>query len=462
MKRKINLLFSLLVICSILLQPFSIKSYAMDSTEKMEISIGAIPKNGSTETCLLCGSSIEFNVVFLAADGSLLKEDSTNVVWEVSQKDGTDVHAAYTVLNNNRKLRLYAPYGYAENLEIKAYVKDQDNMVATYNIETAENAEMTGSTFFRFDMNTDSENVSISETKEVWNVAEKTYTVTLPTINASNIDAQYFAGWKDSDGVVYSAGEAITMLYKNNETFHTFTAEWTKGNVNVIPSVTPSTGAAVTAAPIVVPTTTPAITVAPSVLPTATPAVTAVPSIAPAITPAITVVPSIVPTTTSAVTVTPSTVPIATPESTATPSAIPESVATPSSIPVTTPDTTSTPIPENVISPTATAEPVSDNTAVTVDRVSKVNVKNIKSRKAKISWKKVLDADGYEVIYSNNKKFTKKVTKTKKITANKTTITLSKLTKKKTYYIKVRAYKVVNNKRVYGRYSTIKKVTIKK
>ena len=37
-----------------------------------------------------------------------------------------------------------------------------------------------------------------------------------------------------------------------------------------------------------------------------------------------------------------------------------------------------------------------------------------------------------------------------------------KLKKGKTYYYKVRAYKVVSGKKVYGKFSTIKKIKIKK
>ena len=37
-----------------------------------------------------------------------------------------------------------------------------------------------------------------------------------------------------------------------------------------------------------------------------------------------------------------------------------------------------------------------------------------------------------------------------------------KLKKKKTYYIRVRAYKMNGKKKVYGKWSTVKKVKIKK
>ncbi|MBQ3137710.1 MAG: leucine-rich repeat protein [Clostridia bacterium] len=78
------------------------------------------------------------------------------------------------------------------------------------------------------------------------------------------------------------------------------------------------------------------------------------------------------------------------------------------------------------------------------------------------TWKTVSGATGYEVVYSTSKKFTKKTTKTvtiKKAKTKKTTI--KKLKKGKKYYVKVRAYKTVNGKKIYGAYSSVKSVKVK-
>lgn len=69
--------------------------------------------------------------------------------------------------------------------------------------------------------------------------------------------------------------------------------------------------------------------------------------------------------------------------------------------------------------------------------------------------RKVSGAKGYQVVYASSKKFKKKKTKT--IRSIKTT--LSGISKKKTYYIKVRAYKLERSgKKVYGSYSKVKRV----
>ncbi len=85
-------------------------------------------------------------------------------------------------------------------------------------------------------------------------------------------------------------------------------------------------------------------------------------------------------------------------------------------------------------------------------------IKNVKGKKAKITVKKVKGATGYVFKYSKSKKFKKAKTKTTK----KTTIKTKKFKKKQTCYAKVKAYAIVNGQKVYGKWSKVKKVKIKK
>lgn len=95
--------------------------------------------------------------------------------------------------------------------------------------------------------------------------------------------------------------------------------------------------------------------------------------------------------------------------------------------------------------------------------LGKVNLKakNIKKKAVKLSWKKIKNANGYTVQYALNKKFTKKK-KTVNVKASKTSKTIKKLKKKKTYYFRARAYCNYKGKKVYGKWSKVKKVKIKK
>ena len=106
-----------------------------------------------------------------------------------------------------------------------------------------------------------------------------------------------------------------------------------------------------------------------------------------------------------------------------------------------------------------TGNEVEENVSVPKE-VTIQTVKRTASKKAKITWKKLNEGEiFYEVQYSLSKKFKKKDTVTK--TLKRTTITISKLNKNKKYYVRVRAYKVVNGKKVYGSYSKVKTIIIK-
>ncbi|MBR3785407.1 MAG: fibronectin type III domain-containing protein, partial [Firmicutes bacterium] len=80
-----------------------------------------------------------------------------------------------------------------------------------------------------------------------------------------------------------------------------------------------------------------------------------------------------------------------------------------------------------------------------------------------VKWKKGKKAQvtGYQVTVATNKKFTKNV-KTKKIKGySKTSCKMTKLKAKKTYYVKVRAYRVTKTGTVYGPWSAVKNAKTK-
>ena len=95
------------------------------------------------------------------------------------------------------------------------------------------------------------------------------------------------------------------------------------------------------------------------------------------------------------------------------------------------------------------------------------------SGKLKATWKKAaINTDyvtkksgktatvsGYQIVCSTSSKFTKGVVKT---TAGSKALskTVTGLKKGKTYYVKVRAYKTVNGKKIYGTYSKVLKCKV--
>lgn len=79
-------------------------------------------------------------------------------------------------------------------------------------------------------------------------------------------------------------------------------------------------------------------------------------------------------------------------------------------------------------------------------------------RKMTVSFWSVSDADGYQIRYSTNKKFKKDV---KLVKTKSTRKTIKKLKRRKKYYVQIRAYKKVQGKTVYGKWSAKKSAKIK-
>ena len=79
-----------------------------------------------------------------------------------------------------------------------------------------------------------------------------------------------------------------------------------------------------------------------------------------------------------------------------------------------------------------------------------------KKKQIKFTWGRVKNCSGYQVQYSTSKSF--KSAKTVTVKNQKTcSATLKKLKSGKKYYIRVRAYKTVNGKKIYGNWSTTSK-----
>lgn len=91
-----------------------------------------------------------------------------------------------------------------------------------------------------------------------------------------------------------------------------------------------------------------------------------------------------------------------------------------------------------------------------------VKLSSLKSKKksAVLSWKKVSNAHGYQIVFSTSSKFTNptRTTVTKGTTLRKT---VKNLRSGKKYYFKVRAYRTVSGKKIYGSYSSVKSVRIR-
>lgn len=144
------------------------------------------------------------------------------------------------------------------------------------------------------------------------------------------------------------------------------------------------------------------------------------------------------------------------------PSPQPSLKPNPDNQPANTPKPTVTPqVPTkgNIPQSSQTVNDGKNNAKMTsLTKIKGVIAKNQKKCKVKVTWKKVSNSLGYQIQYATNKKFKK----AKKKTVKSTFVTLKKLKKKKTYFIRIRTYKIADGKRVYGKWSSVKKVKVKK
>ena len=97
---------------------------------------------------------------------------------------------------------------------------------------------------------------------------------------------------------------------------------------------------------------------------------------------------------------------------------------------------------------------------VTVKKVTGVKVKKAAKKSLIVTWRWFVSQDGFEVQYALNKSFTKKK-KTKRYDLYAERVKLRGLKRKKTYYVRVRAFKKVGTEKVYGKWSITKKCKVK-
>lgn len=102
---------------------------------------------------------------------------------------------------------------------------------------------------------------------------------------------------------------------------------------------------------------------------------------------------------------------------------------------------------------TCTAQNSTENKNI-LKKAKIVSIKRVNGNKAKIKLKKIDSASGYQLCYSTNKKFKNN----KKVSGSKLSYKLKLMKKGKKYYVKARAFSLSNNKKVYGKWSKVKKI----
>lgn len=92
--------------------------------------------------------------------------------------------------------------------------------------------------------------------------------------------------------------------------------------------------------------------------------------------------------------------------------------------------------------------------------VSGLKATSTSAKKVKVTWKKSSNITGYQIQYSTNKNFKKAKTINVKSAKTKST-TISKLSSKKKYYVRIRAYKTVSKTKYYSDWSKAASVKVR-
>lgn len=115
-----------------------------------------------------------------------------------------------------------------------------------------------------------------------------------------------------------------------------------------------------------------------------------------------------------------------------------------------------------LVSDQYTAKPYKVKVMVKPSKVTLSSIKSKKKGQVAVTWKKLSSKQGisgYQIAYSTKKKF-----QSAKYAAGKKSaksLTIKKLKSKKTYYVRIRAYKKVGKTKLYGAWSKAKRIKVK-
>ncbi len=108
-----------------------------------------------------------------------------------------------------------------------------------------------------------------------------------------------------------------------------------------------------------------------------------------------------------------------------------------------------------------TSYTTADNSSVTIKKPTNAKINKLQAKKKAIVvyWNKQNDVTGYQLQIATDKKFKKNKKNYSVKNVNKKTV--KKLKSKKKYFVRVRAYKLNNGKKIYGNWSSIKSIKVK-
>lgn len=206
--------------------------FAKATDQSVKIDIDYCDENTSKPDILYWGSEVGLSAKI---------SSDTGVEWKILNDGSKDIEVStmeYCNSEGESCIRVYAPFGYCDELTITAIAEDDESNFDTYSLKIEDGTKWNGRTFFEFDMNVPEEKQLDGEAPQIeeqWDVGTQKYTIVLPDIFC-RVDGYTFVGWKDKNGKLYQPKETLSVTY-GDTVYYTIYAEWEKNNSSVSQTV---------------------------------------------------------------------------------------------------------------------------------------------------------------------------------------------------------------------------------
>lgn len=202
------------------------KSYAKVNFQAVKIEVDFCDENTSKANTLYWGSELGL---------SAKNTSDKKIKWKISNDGSKEIElltTEYSDKKGNRCIKLYAPFGYCDDLTIAAISEKSKKVLATYSLKVVNGTKWNGETFFEFDMNIPEEKQldgDKTQINEQWDIDTQQYKITLPEPSCK-VEGYTFIGWRDKNGKVYKPNEELSVKYTGESVYYTICAEWRKNN----------------------------------------------------------------------------------------------------------------------------------------------------------------------------------------------------------------------------------------
>lgn len=198
-------------------------------SEKLEIKVDYIDENAKDSHCIYWGSEIALYVF----DDSSSKKMNNNIQWNITSDNNNHLEVyteEYKTGSGDDAIRIYAPYGYCDDIQIQAVSSNNKTKSNIYKLNISDGTEWNGESYFTFSANKPADvNISGNEpiTKEKWDSTNGSYSIIIPH-NLYKIEGYRFKHWEDDKGKAYYPDDKLSVSILDSPAYYELHAVWEK------------------------------------------------------------------------------------------------------------------------------------------------------------------------------------------------------------------------------------------